>query len=178
MVRISKVTRVAIAAALAVSAVAAFGAPAGAGSPLTGSLTANGSGGVTVEWSGPPESYLVFILEEGTECPVGTVLDPFTGETPVGTLGAIPGGLAGPTPITIEVGTEIFGELGPTALTAGVYQFCLGQIVAVEGSEAPGYASADELEAELSVPAPTTTAAPTTTTTEAAAAPAAPRYTG
>ena len=178
MLRISKVSRIAVAAVLSVSTVAALGAPAGAGSPLTGSLTANGSGGVTVEWSGPPESYLVFVLEEGSECPVGTVLDPFTGEAPVGTLGAIPGGLAGPTPFTIEVGTEIFGESGPTALTAGVYQFCLGQLVAIDGSEAPGYASADELEAELSVPAPPTTAAPTTTTTEAAAVPSAPRFTG
>lgn len=174
MVRISKVSSVAIAAVLAVSAVAAFGGPAGAGPAPSGSLTANGSGGVVVEWDGTPESYIVLILQEGAECPVGTPSDPYQGPLP-GLVGAVPGGFFGPTPITLEVGTQILGgETGE--LAAGTYQFCLGEVVAVDGSD--GFNPVEELKAELGEPAPPTTAAPTTTTTEAAAVPAAPRFTG
>lgn len=178
MVRISKVSRVAIAAVLAVSAVAAFGGPAGAGVAPSGSLTANGSGGVVVEWDGTPESYIVLILEEGTACPVGTPSDPFTDPVP-GLVGAVPGGFFGPTPITLEVGTEILALAGGTGeLAAGTYQFCLGAYVMVD-DDSTGFIPVEELEAELGEPAPPTTAAPTTTTTtEAAAVPAAPRFTG
>jgi len=177
IVRISKVSRVAIAAVLAVSAVAALGGPAGAGAAPSGSLTANGSGGVVVEWDGTPESYIVLILEAGTACPVGTPSDPYQGPLP-GLVGAVPGGFFGPTPITLEVGSEILGNgVGPSELTAGTYQFCLGEVVTVDDDE--GFVPVEELEAELSEPAPPTTAAPTTTTTaEAAVVPAAPRFTG
>lgn len=175
MVRISKVSRVAIAAVLAVSAVAAFGGPAGAGPAPSGSLTANGSGGVVVEWDGTPESYIVLILQEGAGCPVGTPSDPYQG-TPPGLVGAVPGGFFGPTPITLEVGTEILAG-GTGELAAGTYQFCLGEVVNLDSTT--GFIPVEELEAELSEPAPPTTAAPTTmTTTEAAAVPAAPRFTG
>lgn len=181
MIQISKVTRVAVAAVLAASAVATFAAPAGAGEPLSGSLTADGSGGVTVEWSGPPESYIVFVLEEGSDCPVGTNFTPFTGQI-TGLVGAVPGPLAGPTPITIKVGTTVGGPAEETELTAGTYQFCLGELVFVPELQTQGYVSYEELEAELTDPTPPTTAAPSTTSTTEApaapAAPAAPRYTG
>jgi hypothetical protein len=173
----SRKSRFAAGVAVAAMAMALFGGAASAGGPASPPLEPNGSGGVVVDTSG---FWAVYIYEQGTDCPGGTVDNPITDPgTPLGGFY----GVNNPPPATIQVGTEInfLTQAGTFPLEAGTYQFCLATFPD-PGSDV-FYISA-ELEAEIGVPKPTTTTTTTvpTTTTAApaapAAAPAAPTYTG
>jgi hypothetical protein len=188
----SKTNRIIAVAALVTAAVAFLVTPTvGAQTtPAAGSLAATGDGGVEVNFSGAAEDYYVFLYEEGESCQVGTTASPITAvNTP---LYSLLGSDFGPTPITIEVGTEVFSPgQGRVPAPAGTFQFCLLQYYQ-DGPNGTEYLSIAGLSAELfeaPTPTPTTTSttvapttttvAPTTTSTTApAAAPAAPRFTG
>jgi hypothetical protein len=185
MIRFSGAIRFAAAAVFAVAAVAAVGgSPTGAEPLPTGSLTANGSGGVVVNYTGEPETYLVAIFDAAATCPVGTEDNPGSVSALASALYVVYGFFAGPTPVTIEEGSEAnpFGVSTPMVLPAGSYQFCL---VIYNGV---AFVSVAGLRADLGVtpepPTTTTTVAPTTTTTVAPTAaapavqPATPRFTG
>jgi len=180
MIRFSRAFRFTAVAVLAVTAVAVVGgSPTGAEPLPTGSLTANGSGGVVVNYTGEPETYLVAIFDAAATCPVGTEDNPGSVDALLSALYGLYGFYAGPTPVTIEEGSEVnlIGTPAVEVLPAGTYQFCL--VI----SSGVAFVSVAGLRAEVGVtPEPTTTTttvAPTTTTTAVPAAQAAtPRFTG
>jgi hypothetical protein len=166
----SKSIRFAVAGVLALS-VLAVSESAQAAEP-TGSLVADGNGGVTATFAGgtPPAFTGLLIFDAPATCPTSS-------DELLAARYGLP--LAGATsPVTLTTGTLVVTDIttpdADTPLPAGSYQFCLTYL---------DFSSTNLVLASLeavigSAPTTTTTAAPTTTTTAAPAAPATPRFTG
>jgi hypothetical protein len=163
----SKSIRFAVAGVLALS-VLAVSESAQAAEP-TGSLVADGNGGVTATFAGgtPPAFTALLIFEAPATCP--TSIDGLLA-APYGLL------LSGSTsPVTLTtgtlVGTDITSPDADTPLPAGSYQFCMMYL---------DFSSPTSVNLVLASLDAAIGSAPitTTTTTAAPAAPATPQFTG
>lgn len=180
MTQLPRALRFAAVAALAVSAIAFVPSPSTSAAPLpTGSLSANGDGGVVVDYTGEPETYLVVMFAAPATCPVGTEENPGDAAALAPALYGLFGFFAGPTPVTIGLGDEVnlMDGSAEVPLPAGIYQFCL---VIYNGV---AFVAVDGLEAEIGVipePSTTTTTAALEPTPATRVAPpvVTPRFTG
>ena len=175
MSRFSRSVRIAVAGLLAVSALTVFSAsPASAAA--TGTLTADGSGGLVVTYSGVAQNDNLDLVVQvaGTPCSTNPAdeiafLTTDSGAPPQYQLLA--------SPASIVVGTSMFmltnNPPGSGPLPAGTYTFCL-----VNNTGQPPLIVVTQLDMTLGQVPVTTTTAPTTTTTAPAADLVAPSFTG